>query len=309
MFDKKLFKNKPIIVVKEGKDESKKIDESGYDKVRYNRINSLISSEKPKSEEKKEKVPPERDIRSKTEKEIKQEMDRIRTSVKEEIPAEIPESAGKESADKKEPEKKESEKKEKVIVLKKYPYKREIKRKSKAKVFIPVAVIIILGFSIYFLRLYNFKISGSSEKIQILPASNPVEIARSYDIPVDYPYQPNNQASLLFDGIDSSVYKGIGKTETAAVEAPANENDIPTVKQGTYKDLGHYIFTDGKIYFVQVSSWKYKSSAIDHMKRLIKEGYHASVERVISNSGEIYFRVKLGNFKSLEEAKKYAQNN
>ena len=302
--DKSLFKNKPIIIVKEGKDETKKIDESGYDKVRYNRINSLTSSIKPKGEEKEEEKVPEPELQSKKDLEIEQEKEKDNAPVKEEIKSEISETGVKEFSVKKEPVKKE-----KVVPLKKSSYQKEVKRKSKVGIFIPVAVIVVIGLTIYLLRTYNIKISGGSENIQLLPASKPVEIARSYDIPVDYPYEPKNQGTLLFDAIDSSVYKGIKTTETATVEKQFNENEIPTVRQGAYKELDHYIFTDGKIYFVQVSSWKYKSSAIDHMKRLVKEGYHASVERVISNSGDTYYRVRLGDFNSLAEAKKYVRNN
>ncbi len=302
--DRKLFKSKPIIVVKEGKDESKTVDEKGYDKVRYNRINSLTNSDKPKSDEKKEDIPVESDLQPALNGETGQENEKNKIPEKEKIKTAIPGTGAKEFSGKKEPVEKE-----KIVPLKKSSYQKKIKRKSKATIFIPIAVILILGLTIYFLRFYNIKISGNSENIKLLPASNPVEIARSYDIPVDYPYEPKNQESLLFDGIDSSVYKGIKNTEIAAVEKPADKNDIPTVKQGAYRDLGHYIFTDGKIYFVQVSSWKYKSSAIDHMNRLIKEGYHASVERVILHSGNTYYRVRIGDFNSLAEAKKYVRNN
>ncbi len=293
----KLFKNKPIIVVKEGKDDSKVDDESGYDKVRYNRINSLTNSEKQKTEDKKEDLQPIPGM----------------PSVPEGDKKEVPADQDKESADIETGIKElsaviELDKKEKGAEQKNYVRQKEVKRRSKGKFFIPLAVIIIIGFSIYFLRLYNFKGLGNSEEMKTLPASNPVEIARNYDIPVDYPYQPNNQGSLLFDGIDSSVYKGI-KENNEISQNTTDEGDIPTVKQGAYKELGQYIYTDGKIYFVQVSSWKYKSSAINHMERLKKEGYNASVERVISSSGDIYFRVRLGNFNSLEEAKKYVQNN
>lgn len=302
--DKKIFKGKPIIVVKEGKDDSKTVDEKGYDKVRYNRISSLLSSNKPKPEEKKEELPPaESDKKPEQEQSPEPEMEKTESPVKEEVKPEVLETGVKELL-----HEKELQKKSKIEDQRKHFRQKEIKRKSKAKYFIPVAVIIIIGFSIYFLRFYNFKTSGNSEKTRLLPASNPVEIARNYDIPVDYPYQPNSQVSLLFDGIDSSVYKGIPRSETAAVEKPKNEDDIPTVQQGAYKDLGNYIYKDGNNYFVQVSSWKYKSSAINHRDRLIKEGYHASVERVISHNGDIYYRVRLGNFKSLEEAKKYIQN-
>ncbi len=292
--DNKFFKNKPIIIVKEGKDDSKVVDENGYDKIRYSRINSLTTPGK-EQEEKKEEIESEPGMQTVPESE------KGVATVEKDIKPENP-GTGK-SVDKK-----EFEKKEKIIELKKYPVQNEIKKRSKAKFFIPIAVIIIIGFSIYFLRLYNFRISGRSELIKALPSSDPVEIARNYDIPVDYPYQPNNQGSLLFDGIDSSVYKGIKQSEAAVQKTAGDEDDIPTVEQGTYKDLGQYIFTDGKTYFIQVSSWKYKSSAVEHMNRLIKEGYHASVERVISRGGDVYFRVRLGNFKSLDEAKKYVQN-
>ena len=77
------------------------------------------------------------DIQSKKDLETEQEKEKNNAPVKEEIKSGIPESGVKEFSVKKEPVKKE-----KVVPLKKSSYQKEIKRKSKAAIFIPVAVTI-----------------------------------------------------------------------------------------------------------------------------------------------------------------------
>ena len=291
------FPKKPIIIVKDEKEEPKIADKKGFTKVKFDRVESLSDQENKKIEEKeKEKI-----IENKNEKivEKKEEKPPIPKAEKNKII---------ESLKEEEIQKYFREKRRLAEERKDIP-EVHVKRKSKGRIFIPIVIIAVLAVSIYFYRFYNFTGSGNSDNMKILPASNPVEIERNYDIPVDYPYLANNEENLIFNGIDSAVYH----PQSSKIELPAkesnNQDKIPTVREGAYRNLGDYIFTDGKIYFVQVSSWKYQSSAIKHMEHLKKEGYNASVERVISNSGDIYYRVRLGNFNSYSQAEKYVQNN
>ncbi len=280
---------KPIIIVKDEKDETKVTDEKGFTKVKFNKIDSLSEQEKQKIEK-----PEEEKVEEK--KEEKQ-------PIPEEEKNKIIEALKEEEIQKYFREKRKIAKERKNIP------ETHVKRKLKGKIFIPLIIIVVLAISIYFYRFYNFENSNNSAGMKMLPASNPVEIERNYDIPVDYPYLANNKENLIFDGIDSAVYSPQNNKIESAPKELSSQSEIPTVKEGTYKNLGDYIYTDGKIYFVQVSSWKYESSAFKHAAHLKKGGYNASVERVISNSGNIYYRVRIGDFNSIAEARKYAQNN
>ncbi len=67
------------------------------------------------------------------------------------------------------------------------------------------------------------------------------------------------------------------------------------------------IYSDGRSFSVQVSSWRNKSKAEEEVKRLRKEGYDAFI--VIANlpeKGGIWYRVRIGKFESLEEAKEFS---
>ena len=273
------FTDKPIIVVKEKEAE---ISENDLDNGRFNRVKSLTDIEKENVEELKEKeyeVPIEHELNP----------DDLDDSVDE----------------------------EKITVEKKLNEK--IKNENrKTKVFAFVIILILIAASIYFIFLHKPQSVDRSLNVAILPASNPVLIERSYDIPVDYPYKAGEK-DLIFDGIDPAILTLSNKNIVSnsnnrenvtnkPAEKSESENGIPTVEPGAYKELGDYIFTDGKTYFVQVSSWKYQSSAENHVKKLKDEGYNASIEKVISQNGNVYYRVKVGNFKSLEEAQKFVNN-
>ena len=296
---------KPIIIVKDEKDEPKVPEEKGFTKVKFNRVESLSDQENKKIEEiEKEKI-----VEKKEEKIIDSKEEKI-VGKKEEKPP-IPEAEKNKIIEslKEEEIQKYFREKRRIVEESKNVKETRVKRKSKGRIFIPIIIVAVLAVSIYFYRFYDFGGSSNTADLMKLPASNPVEIERNYDIPVDYPYLANNKENLIFNGIDSAVYLPQIRKIEPAVQGTNNQGKIPTVKEGIYRNLGDYVFTDGKIYFVQVSSWKYESSALKHMEHLKKEGYNASVERVITDGGDIYYRVRIGDFNSFAQAKRYVQSN
>lgn len=70
--------------------------------------------------------------------------------------------------------------------------------------------------------------------------------------------------------------------------------------------VANLIFFDGNNYNVQVSSWRYKSKAIGEVDRLKKQGLAAFViEAYLPEKGGNWYRVRIGNFKSIDEAKTF----
>jgi cell division septation protein DedD len=69
--------------------------------------------------------------------------------------------------------------------------------------------------------------------------------------------------------------------------------------------LKNAIFTDGNLYCVQVSSWKTEAYAKRELNKLLKKGFDAFIVSVKpTNKRDIWHRVRVGYFNSLEEAKK-----
>lgn len=119
--------------------------------------------------------------------------------------------------------------------------------------------------------------------------------------------QINLSEKNIYQGIEQKiteeptlVEEGITQQETI-VESP--------VKVINYSYNNEYIvegtiFSDGALYCYQVSSWKNKSVAEKEVQKLIKKGFNAFVMQAkIGNDKNIWYRVRVGFFDSLEEAK------
>jgi SPOR domain len=283
------IKSKPITAIKEDKKEPEAVDEKGYSEVRYKRIDFLTEEKKRQSEEKKEN----------------QENKKLSTAVPEKEVKPVP------------VEKKnviEEKQQVKINHSERDSFRREKQKRARKHGFILFLFTIMVCAAGYFLfrnmdwieRQFT---TGHTITKNTLPSSNPVVIDRSYNIPVSYSYQPEDSAGLSFSGIDQSVFINAKRRISNTANEDISENNIPTVPPGKYKEFSNYIFKDGETYFIQVSSWKYLDRAIDHANQLRKEGYGASVERVTSHNGNTYYRVRLGNFSSLDEANKFVQTN
>ncbi|MGK9477868.1 SPOR domain-containing protein [Melioribacter sp. OK-6-Me] len=79
------------------------------------------------------------------------------------------------------------------------------------------------------------------------------------------------------------------------------ENDIHVYKT---------IFSDGAKYYVQTSSWRNESKAIDEVGNWKRKGYSSFIMKVnIPEKGGLWFRVRVGPFNSEAEARKFYEQN
>lgn len=75
------------------------------------------------------------------------------------------------------------------------------------------------------------------------------------------------------------------------------------------KNVRGTIFTDGKKYSFQLSSWKNKPQAEAEVKRLNNAGHNAFLlEAYLPNKGGNWYRVRIGYFDSVTEAEGYRRN-
>ena len=88
-------------------------------------------------------------------------------------------------------------------------------------------------------------------------------------------------------------------TETIDIPRTTSEYNI-----AAERNTGNMIFTDGNLYCFQVSSFRYRSEAEKHAQRLRDLGENAFVvEANLPELDGIWYRVRVGYFNSLSEAK------
>lgn len=74
--------------------------------------------------------------------------------------------------------------------------------------------------------------------------------------------------------------------------------------------IGKSVYYDGSNYSVQVSSWRNKAKAEQEIQRLKKLGLNAFLfEAYLPQKGGTWYRVRVGNFKSKEEAEAFESKN
>lgn len=171
----------------------------------------------------------------------------------------------------------------------------------------------------------------------------PVIIERDYQIPVTYPYTKDTNVVQPFDPIDKKVFdkkdnsgnnnsvspdqkdKNNTSASVQQVAPPPVENKIrnnqppaetkvknnkqPAVtiannsKQPSTR-VKDFIYKSGDNYLVQISSWSSKSKALEQASYIHQKGYQTSIEMANLSRGTFY-RVKVGNFKSENEAEQF----
>ncbi|MBI1938928.1 MAG: SPOR domain-containing protein [Ignavibacteriales bacterium] len=179
-----------------------------------------------------------------------------------------------------------------------------------------IAFIVTTGLTIYLL-LPN---KGDSGKQNVtLSETDPAQHAE-----IASPAQTDTQTTggdefSDFPRVASLPVKNEGKKEkTKNIIPPSTKISTPSkTKPGNdlYKilqtDTRIYktIYYDGSGYNVQVSSWLNKQKAENEVKRLRREGLTAFlVEANLPQKGGLWYRVRIGNFNSREEAEQFLIN-
>lgn len=95
------------------------------------------------------------------------------------------------------------------------------------------------------------------------------------------------------------------------VESDRTNSTIPLSKTpATDTRIGKAVYYDGSNYSVQVSSWRNKVKAEQEIQRLKKLGLNAFLfEAYLPQKGGTWYRVRVGNFKSKEEAEEFESKN
>lgn len=181
--------------------------------------------------------------------------------------------------------------------------------------------------------IYFFFFSGS-EVAPVSPAGKQAGkiqtqiIERQYDIPVTVVPELSNTNEGTVDTANSEAQaqlsqqqpeqqragvvkpnNGGNKTQAAAAQTPppaaAKEQKAGVAVSpvsNAEKRVGENIFSDGSNYMLQISSWKTKGVAVKEAERLKKSGYNAFITTSGGEGKVVWYRVRIGGFKSLKDA-------
>jgi nucleoid DNA-binding protein/cell division septation protein DedD len=205
---------------------------------------------------------------------------------------------------------------------------RRESRKSSAMKFFTIASILIIIAGVFYLLLKDSSITENVEETlpPIERIDNATYIERSYDIPVTYPYlKPETEIKLIgFISTDSKDVKPEKIIEDKAPTKKILENNTPikkeiivekpttsfTVKKpsGTPVQSAYNIYKYTDIYIVQVAAFRKKNSAENEAAKYIAKDYNAFLEEA-KIDGITWYRVRVGNFDTLEKAKQFRKSN
>jgi nucleoid DNA-binding protein/cell division septation protein DedD len=233
----------------------------------------------------------------------------------------------------------------KPIVLPKSIHNKTTTREysfSNKKSFVPFVIamftIIVVSVTVFMyinkISLYDFS-TGKFLKAptQTSAAITPVYIERNFDIPVTYPYPKN--PNLKVSTADSSINVALKSKNNAPVKTTPLKNRtavVPTVpklpavankniksqpalnnKTSQLNEPVHKIQDNisqvGNNYIVQVSAWRAKSKANNEAAKYKAKGLTTYVEQADVPGRGTWFRVKVGNFKSMADAQKFSVKN
>ena len=157
---------------------------------------------------------------------------------------------------------------------------------SRSNIFVIGGIIVILIAIIYF--AFSIGSDGDAGKEVIKPTYTETESSGDQPIVSDKPSSTNTQA------------ESAGQTDVSQPRADRGSSDVEEVR------VSNLIFRRGNEFNVQVSSWRSSLKANDEVKRLRAQGYDAfSVQAYLPSKGGTWHRVRIGGFKSIDEARNF----
>ena len=219
---------------------------------------------------------------------------------------------------------------EKVDEQKPEFYKPEKKRNLIPFIVFPLIVIIISLVLYWYLEFYKKSENKVLPKQIVLKSDNAKFVSRNFDLPVTYPYMPKVNETTISETVTPPNEEPIVKTEKIVdknigqnkPEEKKTEKEIPKQKitdskepvktetlTGKGLNVGNNIFKYSNYFVVQVASFRASSISENEAGKYRNKGYNAFVEAAeIPNRGT-WYRVRVGNFSSKEEAQIFVDKN
>ena len=217
---------------------------------------------------------------------------------------------------------------------------------EKKRNFVPVILfsllIIIVSIALYwYLEFYKKNEIKITYKTESLKTDKANIISRSFEIPVSYPYKPKEYQTTISENsgqtketqnitvpvvdktknqpdktdqkkevdkkpVNIENQNGL-KNNTANTQKNIVNNEILPVKKSL--NVGNNIYKYGNYYVVQVAAFRSSAISENEAGKYKNKGYNAFVETATIPDRGTWYRVRVGNFTSKDEAQRFLENN
>jgi len=179
-------------------------------------------------------------------------------------------------------------------------------RRNKIPTLIIASVVVIVLAGIIFMYM---KLKSENQRMADTIKQPAKVIERDYQVPVTYPYD-SSQVKKPEDSRDKVKSTETVKSTDITKTAENIAGDVNEIRNPVNAErIESYIYKYPQGIVVQVSSWKSKSIAISEVKKFTKAGYTSFAEQTNVPGLGLYYRVRVGYFKTLNEAKEFANGN
>ncbi len=124
----------------------------------------------------------------------------------------------------------------------------------------------------------------------------------------DFPIADNstNSGRKLNRRVSIELIDGVAESERVTT---ASLDDV-SYNKAVERNVGNMIFTDGRLYCFQLSSWRSYDSAVREVDRLQAQGENAFIVEMHNLQGleGTWYRVRIGYFNSLQETRDHRAN-
>ncbi len=235
----------------------------------------------------------------------------------------------------------EAENKRKEIVLEQTEQSAEFYEPIEKKNYLPFIIfpliVIVLSLALYWYLEYFQKKEMPVKSVNIsLNTANTTVIKRDYDVPVTIPYSVQTEGNILSESTvapeeikkeevkkeDVVVNEKVEKQPETKIEKKEIKSEppvkIPEIKPFTSTtaltntkalNVGNNIFKYGDHYVVQVASFRSSSISENEAGKYRNKGYNAFVETAEIPERGTWYRVRIGNFATKEEAQNFINKN
>ncbi|NWF49529.1 MAG: SPOR domain-containing protein [Ignavibacteriaceae bacterium] len=194
-------------------------------------------------------------------------------------------------------------------------------RKSYWPAYLGIFVLLVGVFLIYYFVKIKNQSPESSKQITTVEIKEPLNvIERDYSFPVSYPYDKNEPVQIQekdFNLATSSEVK-LKETKTdlkSGIEVKKNEasttvkDNEANISRGTntlVSQVKDNIYKYTNDFVVQIAAFKSKTVAEREVEKLKKRGINAFIEKALIEGRGTWYRVRVGGFKTLNDAEKFA---
>ncbi len=209
-------------------------------------------------------------------------------------------------------------------------FESEKKRNLIPFLIFPILIIVISAALYWYLEFYKKNEVTVKPKPIVLKSDDAKIIARNFDFPITYPYLPKVNQTTISETVSPKIEEQ--KITANTIEDQKNDLKKPEEKKtekenpkqkitesnepvkslppmGKSLNVGNNIYKYGNQFMVQVASFRSISISENEAGKYRNKGYNALVETAEIPERGVWYRVRVGNFSTKEEAQDFIKKN